>query len=446
MIRTGIRPIFNFVTSGGLPDSERNQRLAKRWLKWTRRQADLRGQLSFDRLQRLAYDEFFASGSFFVKRNWDASRLAQGLSPLQVQLLDRDHIDTTVNMINEDGTVTRRGIVYSPQDKVLGYWLHDTLPTDRSTFRPASQSRYIPAAWVIHVYDPERISQREGVPETSSAALTAGDLEDFQGYALQQAMVGAQDRGKLVGADPGAEKGLMSSPMPGGGGYTPPAQKRWPTYFDESGKLVGEDTYINMGGPRITVLPKGMFHEPSPQTPNANLPQFSDHCSRRIAGPSGISYEMSTGDVSKTSFAGIMATQQLSGVDFECAQHFFIEAFCEKIMEWWLEAEYLTGPQNIRRDLTMMGIDADEVYDAITWQYNGEQTLNPYQSAKAARERIDLGMSSHRSEAATVGENFDENISQQNAEYELLIERESKRLKLARLRKQLEDIDDPEMV
>jgi capsid protein len=443
VIRTGLHPLFNFTLSTGLPDSDRNKRLTKRWRKWTKR-CDSRQRLSFSKLQRLAHDELFASGSFFAKKILDFSN--KNVSPLRIQLLDRDHLDRQRNSTEADGSVTRRGIKYNAADQVLGYWLFDQLPNDNWLGRLSAESRYVPAEWLLHVYIPERITQREGVPEGSSAALTAGDLEDFQGYALQQAMIGATDGGKLIGGDAGDLPGLGINSVcdPNlGREMSRSCGSRWPTYFDSNGKLVGEGMTIGVSGPQITVLPKGEYKEPAPQTPNANLPQFSDHCARRIAGPSGLSYEMSTGDVSKTSFAGIMATQQLSGVDFECSQFDFIEDFLSKIMEWWLGSEWLFGGPESRRDLAGYGDDPDEYHDAVSWQYNGEQTLNPYQQATAAEKRIDLGMSCHRGEAAAIGENFDENIGQQMEELDLLIHREEKKLRLLGLKKQVEKGMEP---
>ncbi|GAG58741.1 unnamed protein product, partial [marine sediment metagenome] len=73
---------------------------------------------------------------------------------------------------------------------------------------------------------------------------------------------------------------------------------------------------------------------------------------------------------------------------------------------------------------------------AISWQYNGEQTLNPLQHANAAGKKIELGMSSHRTEAAAIGENFDDNMENQLEELDLLLAREQKRLELLNLTKQ----------
>jgi capsid protein len=429
VIRTGIQPLFSFAALGT------NQRFAKRWRRWAKR-CDARQRLPLDRLQRLMIDDWFASGAFFIKKVLDFSN--KNISPLRIQLLDRDHLDTTKNGVDEEG-ITRRGIKYTQYDKVLGYWIFDRLPSDNYLGALSQESRYIPAAWLLYVYDPERISQKEGLPELSSSAPMAGDLDDFRGTSILQALAGATDGGTLVGGDTEDIHGL-AAPDPGRGIYsTPSSNSTWPVRWDDKGNLQGEDTVISLGGPVIRVLPKGEFRPPNPRTPNADLPNFASHCSLGIAGPSGLSYEMATGDISKSSFAGIMASQQFSAVDFECQQYIFIDETLDRIMEWWMETEWLFGPPETKAALAGYGDDPDEYLDAVTWQYNGEQTLNPYQHVKSAKERIDLGLGSHRGEAASIGENFDENISQQLEEYDLLIEREEKRLRLLELKKRIQD-------
>lgn len=430
VIRTGLRPNFLFVDDSGNPQKEINKKFTKRFKKWAKR-ADSKGtknrKLSFGRLQRLARNELFSSGEFFVKKIIDRSDPAR--SPLRLQLIDRDQLDTSINQQTESGYI-KRGIEYNTKDQEIAYWMYSRYPNDALV--GAHNSVRIPADWMIHVFDPERVTQRVGVPEASSTVMTNGDLEDYLGAALQQARSDALNYGILTG---GAEvEDLQAFGSPNQPAMCPDSPaSNWPVSWKDDGDLSSE-TVINMdGGGRITVLPEGEFQAPNPNTPNSNLPQFAATQSRRAALPVGNSYELSTGDFSQTSFSGAMAAGQHSAVDFECDQFVFIEEFCEIVMGWWLETEFLYGPSEVKRILSDYGSDPDIYLMQIGWQYNGEQTLNPLQNVNAAAKKVELGISSRRIEAAAIGENFDENMENQLEELDVLISREKKRLELLRL-------------
>lgn len=432
VVRTGIRPNFLFVDDGK-PKKEVNKKLTKRFKKWAKR-ADSKStrnrKLSFSRLQRLARNELFASGEFFVKKIIDRSDPTR--SPLRLQLIDRDQLDTSINKQTETGYI-KQGIEYNAKDQEIAYWMFARYPGDALV--GIHKSVRIPADWIIHVFDPERITQRVGVPEGSSTVMTNGDLEDYLGAALQQALSDARNYGILTG---GAEADdLQAFGSPNQPALCPDSpSSNWPVDWTDDGELSNE-TVINMdGGGRITVLPEGKFEAPNPKTPNSNLPQFAATQSRRAALPVGNSYELSTGDFSQTSFSGAMAAGQHSAVDFECDQFVFIEEFCELVMDWWLETEWLYGPPEIKRILADYGSDPDEYLMQVGWQYNGEQTLNPLQNVNAAEKKVDLGITTRRIEAAAIGENYDENMENQIEELDLLISREKKRMELLQLKEQ----------
>mgnify|MGYP001813319371 CR=1 FL=1 len=430
VIRTGLRPNFLFVDEEGNPQKKTNKLFSRRFKKWSRRvegKSTKNIKISFATTQRLARNELFSSGEFFVKKIIDRSDPTQ--SPLRLQLIDRDQLDTSVNKQTDSGYI-KQGIEYNAKDQEVAYWMYTRYPGD--ALIGTHKSVRIPADWMIHVFDPERVTQRVGVPEASSTVMTNGDLEDYLGAALQQARSDAQNYGILTGGAEAEDLQAFNSPNQVADGPTPDCSY-WPVEWGQDGELSNE-TVINMdGGGRITVLPEGKFEAPNPNTPNSNLPQFAATQSRRAALPVGNSYELSTGDFSQTSFSGAMAAGQHSAVDFECDQFIFIEKFLDIVMEWWLETEWLYGPPEVKRLLSDYGVDPDQYMMQIGWQYNGEQTLNPLQNVNAAAKKVELGISSRRTEAAAIGENFDDNMENQLEELDVLIAREKKRLELLRL-------------
>ncbi len=437
VIRTGLRPKFLFMDQDEKPETKKNRKFTKRFRKWAKRAVKGRKKrLSFARGQRLARNELFASGEFFVKKIIDRSDPTR--NPLRIQLIDRDQLDTAKSETTTGGYISR-GIEYNSEGTEIAYWMHSQYQGQIPGVPGLTKSSRIPAEWMLHVFDQERITQSVGVPEASSTVMTNSDLEDYLGSALQQARNDVQNYGVLTG---GTDADLEAFDDPNQGAYaTPDSPSYWPVEWTKDGDL-NREKYIETGGVgRITVLPDGKFEAPNPNTPNSNLPQFSATQSRRAALPVGTSYEMSTGDFTQTSFSGAMASKQDTAVDFECDQFVFIEEFCEQVMEWYLEAEWLYGPQEIKQALSGYGADPDHYNDAVSWQYNGEQTLNPLQHANAEGRKIELGMASHRTAAAALGENFDDNMEDQLEELDLLIAREKKVMQLMDMQKQRKSLE-----
>lgn len=436
VVRTGLEPDFQFVDAAGNRDTEKNERFRKRYNRWSKK-SDATGILSFRMQQRVARNDLFVSGEFFTKKSYDFSN--KNINPLRIELLERDHLDTSKNSTVAGDTIIRRGIEYNSKGKPVAYWLFPFHPSDGDLLSVTQESQRIPADWVIHTFVPERISQRSGVPEASCVWETAHNLEGMEEYSLLQARAGAMEGGNLEGGMPG------DAPYQLGTGLgNQPAQScaQNPVSLGENGELTGE-AEVEIGGLMYRIIPNGMkWNPPESKTPNANLSQFSDHSARRIASPVGLSYGMSTGDFQKSSFAAEMAALEHTRVDFECDQFEFIETWLNQVMGWFLEAEYFFNLATGRDDLAGYMDDPDYYLEQVGWQYNGEQTLNPYQQANANRLQIDLGMLTHRQSAASIGNNFDENMDSQMDELEKLIARDRKKLELMRVGEQIKKIKD----
>lgn len=434
VVRTGLEPDFRLVDDSGQRDVDKNDRLRKRYNRWCRK-SDATGQLKFRMQQRVARNDLFVSGEFFTKKSYDFSN--PNVNPLRLELLERDHLDTQKNSTEAGDTVIRRGIEYDRKGKPVAYWLFSHHPSDDPFLSVMQVSQRIPAEWVIHTFVPERISQRSGVPEASCVWETAHNLEAMEEYSLLQARADVMDGGTMEGGEPGDAPYQIGEGM----GNDPQDSGSNPVSLDKNGELNGE-AEVEIGGLLMRIIPKGLkWNPPNPKTPNANLPQFSDHSARRIATPLGLTYLMSTGDSQKSSFSSEMAALEHARVDFECDQFEFVESWLDPIMAWWLQAEYFFNPATGRDDLAGYMDDPDYWHEQVGWQYNGEQTLNPYQQAKANREQLDLGMINHHQSAAAIGNNFDENMDAQMDEMDKLIARDQKKLELLRVGQEIAKIE-----
>ena len=136
---------------------------------------DWNGQHNFYGLQSLIARTVAVRGSCLVRRRFDESQLARGLSPLQLQVLEPDYLDLT----KDDGAKIRFGKQYAENGKLEGYWIRLSHPGETDwTGSIRAQSEFVNASEICHVYDMRRPGQATGVPFGVSALLKLRDVSD----------------------------------------------------------------------------------------------------------------------------------------------------------------------------------------------------------------------------------------------------------------------------
>jgi lambda family phage portal protein len=172
-VGTGITPI---VRTG-------NKKLDKKalaaWRKW-RRTCDAEGQLNFDGLVALATGCIVESGEVLGRlkpvRQRDPSHV-----PIELQLLEPDHLDTSRDALRLDGAprIVDQGIEYDAEGKRLAYWILPEHPGARGLMMPGASIR-VPADEVLHAYRKDRIGQGRGVPWLAPVTLKGRDTADLE--------------------------------------------------------------------------------------------------------------------------------------------------------------------------------------------------------------------------------------------------------------------------
>jgi lambda family phage portal protein len=145
----------------------------REWAEGT--DCDWSGQHNFYGLQSLIARTVAVRGSCLVRRRMDESLLARGLMPLQLQLLEPDHLDFS----KDDGARIRFGKQYAENGKLEGYWLRRAHPGESDwTAQSIQQSDFVPREEICHVYDVRRPGQATGVPFGVAALLKLRDVSD----------------------------------------------------------------------------------------------------------------------------------------------------------------------------------------------------------------------------------------------------------------------------
>lgn len=153
-----------------------NQTLWDNWCDY----CDADGQLDFAGLIELAHRSRRESGEVIIRfRN---RRPEDGYEvPLQLQVLEADHIDTSRMGPMPNGNFAIAGVEFDQIGTRVAYWLFPQHPGEIAGYRLKTlQSVRVPASEVLHYYRKRRPGQVRGIPEFGVSLLRLRDLADYE--------------------------------------------------------------------------------------------------------------------------------------------------------------------------------------------------------------------------------------------------------------------------
>jgi lambda family phage portal protein len=183
------------------PDPDINKRTDELWSEWVK-QADADGQLDFYGLQELAVGIMVEGGEALVRRRLRSPR--DGLRvPLQIQILEGDHLDHGKSGPTSASRTAVQGVEFAANGRRTAYWLFREHPGN-SWLSGAGryQSAPVSASEVLHLYRKER-TQTRGVPWGASIIT---DMHDDADYDLAE-RIRKKTEACIVAIVTGAEEG-----------------------------------------------------------------------------------------------------------------------------------------------------------------------------------------------------------------------------------------------
>ena len=172
-VGTGFTPKFN------TGNKALDRRALKAWKQWAKK-CDAEGQLTFNGLTALGVGAIVEAGEVLV-RLIPVKNARRGIVPLELQLLEPDHLDGTRDRValmnSSDPRVVDQGIEYDRNGKRRGFWIFPSHPGNDGS---AGKSIRIDAADMLHAYRKDRIGQGRGVPWVAPVMLKGRDVADLE--------------------------------------------------------------------------------------------------------------------------------------------------------------------------------------------------------------------------------------------------------------------------
>jgi len=304
------------------------------WDKWIK-ECDADGIDNFYGLQVLAARSQFESGEVLVRRR---ARLPQdGLAvPLQIQLLESDHLDENHNDQFGRNNITM-GIEFNGIGQRSHYHLWRNHPSESGTLTGNVRTR-VPANDVIHLFRRLRPGQQRGVPELTAVLARLYDIDEMQDSTLMKQKSAALFGWIVTKKSPEIQVGQEGNDV---------------------STLLGEDNGEETEeGTPITEIRSGGIHYmeedeavtfSSPDGIGQNyIPWLKSELRTIAKGLPGCTYEQLTGDLEGVNYSSIRAGLVEIRRRVEQLQYMMmIHRFCHPVAQWFLDHAVIGGKVSI---------------------------------------------------------------------------------------------------
>lgn len=301
-------------------NGRRNKRMLDLWRSWAETtECDQYGQSNLYALQLLVARGMAEAGEVLVRRRY-VSTSEKLTVPIQLQVLEADHLDTARDgVILASGNRIRHGIEYDQRGRRVAYYLFPEHPGEQLFFQ-SWQSERVDARDVAHVFRSDRVGQGRGVPWAVAAMIALKDFDELEDAQLL--------RHKIANLFAGFERDLD-----GTAGAEPIIGQATSGSTDRE---MEPGAWVKMD-PSKTIE----FSDP-PQV--SGFREFAEVNLMGIAAAYPMPYEELTGDYSQVNFSSArMSRLAYQGDIFKWQWTTFIPRFCERIWAWFNAAAWEAG-------------------------------------------------------------------------------------------------------
>ncbi|MFH1157612.1 MAG: phage portal protein [Pseudomonadota bacterium] len=353
-VGSGIKP------SSLIEDTTLKDQIQKTWLDWTD-YADADGLTDFYGLQALAARALFDAGECFIR--FRPRRPEDGLDvPLQLQLLEAEHLPFNKTEIPGNGNSIRCGIEFDAIGRRVAYHFYRRHPGDGTDQGNKGDIVRVPASEVLHIYRPLRPGQIRGVPWVSPALVKLYLLDQYDDAELDRKKVAALFAGFITKNAP--EDNLLGESAP-----------------DAAGASIAG---LSPGTMQV-LLPGEDIKFSSPADVGGSYELFQYRTLLAVAAALGVPYTNVTGDLKAANYSSIRAGTVEFRRRLEQFQHTtLIYQLCRPVWQRWLQAAALSGA------LALPGLTKNPgKYTPVKWitpKWEWVDPLKDRQAEKIAQE------------------------------------------------------------
>lgn len=368
------------------------------WRDWVE-EADAAGLTDFYGLQALACRAMLEGGEALIRLRY--RRAEDGLVvPLQLQVLEPEHLPTHLNTVAENGNVIRAGIEFDRLGSRVAYHLYRSHPEEGALSPMSGAGGFdtvrVPAAEIVHLYRPLRPGQIRGEPWLARALVKLHELDQYDDAELVRKKTAAMFAGFITRGSP--EDNLMGEGLADASGVALAGLEPGTLQILEPGEDIKFSDPADLGG---------------------SYSEFLRNQFRAVAAAIGITYEQLTGDLTGVNYSSIRAGLLEFRRRCEMLQHgVIVHQLCRPVWRAWMAQAVLAGsleaPSFARRP---------RPYLTAKWIPQGWQWVDPKKEFDAMLIAIRAGLLSRSEAISSFGydaEDIDREIAADNARADAL--------------------------
>jgi len=391
--------VANCIGTGIVPrplieDDELRRVVIEAWEDFVK-ESDSDGTQDFYGQQALGLTSMREGGDCFIRLRPREER--DGLCvPLQVQLLEAEHVDPAYNeyVFSGSGRI-QAGIEFDALNRRKGYWMYRDHPGDMLN-RRSLERVFVPSVNVLHLFQPQRPGQIRGVPQLAPALATLYELDKYDDAELARKQIAAMLVGFVTSPNP------QSDPFNAGSVNTPRDKDNVPMVALEPGTmqkmLPGEDVKFS-----------------SPAESGSSYEPFTNGQFRKVAATAGVTFEAMTGDLSRVNFSSIRyGLIEIRRRMDQKRRHVVVHQLCQPTWERFIQAGTLCGRIPMPSDKRILR----QMRRAIWTPTPGEAYVDPEKEIRAIILKLRAGLTTRARAAAEAGfpdvEALDNEIAAEN--------------------------------
>jgi len=315
--------------------------------------------------------------------------------PLQIQLLEADHLDESYNTLAPNGNEIRMGIEFNDSGRREAYWVFREHPGEHYLSSRSTGDRVrISARDMIHCFRPLRIGQMRGRPWLTSIIVKLHEIDQYDDAEIVRKKTAALFGGFIYEES--------QDPYPG------------TSLGRRAGKDANNQDVIALEPGTFPVLPIGkkvVFSQPA-DVGQTYEPWMKKQL-RDIAVGWGLTYDQLTGDLSDVNYGSLRAgllefRRRVKQLQYQT----LIFQFCRPVAHGFLDTAVLNRiiriPDYLENRLK---------YLRIEWRPDGWDWIDPVKDQVAARMEVRNGFGSRTKIVASRGEDaeqVEEEIREEN--------------------------------